>query len=95
MTALTLAVLRHGPTLWNRDGRIQGHSDIPLSAEGRAIVATWRLPAEIQGFDIITSPLRRARETAEILGFPHAPPDPRLIETDWGAWEGVRLTELR
>lgn len=95
MTALKLAVLRHGPTLWNSDGRIQGRSDIPLSAEGRAMVATWRLPAEIQDFDVITSPLRRARETAEILGFPDALSDPRLVETDWGAWEGARLADLR
>lgn len=95
MTSLKLAVLRHGPTLWNTDGRIQGRSDIPLSAEGRALVATWRLPAEINGFDVITSPLVRARETAAILGFPNASSDPRLTETDWGAWEGERLADLR
>lgn len=95
MTALKLAVLRHGPTLWNAEGRMQGRSDIALSPEGRAVVAAWRLPFEIQGFDVITSPLMRARETAVILGFPTAASDPRLIETDWGDWEGQRLAELR
>ncbi len=95
MTALKLAVLRHGPTLWNAEGRMQGRSDIALSPEGRALVATWRLPLEIRGFDVVTSPLSRARETAAILGFPNASRDARLIEADWGDWEGKRLAELR
>ena len=59
MTLLKLAVLRHGPTQWNTDGRMQGRSDIALSPEGRALVTTWRLPAEVHGFDVITSPLIR------------------------------------
>ncbi len=95
MTPLKLAVLRHGPTLWNAEGRIQGRSDIALSPEGRTLVATWRLPAEIRDFDVVTSPLHRARETATILGFPDASCDSRLIETNWGDWEGKRLAELR
>lgn len=41
---MILAVIRHGPTEYNKAGRIQGRRDIPLSAEGRAVVARWQLP---------------------------------------------------
>ena len=91
-----LALIRHGPTAWNEVGRVQGQSDVPLSARGRALVTTWRLPAELAGFDWLASPLRRARETATILGAP--PPlatDARLAEMHWGAWEGETLAYLR
>ena len=102
MTALLL--LRHGPTAWNEEGRLQGRSDQPLSAAGRDAVAQWRLPAEAAAAAWICSPLKRARETAEILhrrlpaGGPKSPDlvqDARLIEADWGDWEGRRLDDLR
>lgn len=79
--------------------RIQGRTDIPLSAEGRAAVAAWRLPPELAAFDAVSSPLGRAVETAEALcagagvGGPRI--EPRLAEMDWGEWEGRRLEELR
>ena len=44
-----LVLIRHGATEWNADGRIQGHSDPPLSAAGRRAVAAWRLPDEMAG----------------------------------------------
>ena len=90
-----LAVIRHGPTSWNENGIVQGRSDIPLSDAGRALVAGWRTPAELDGFAWVSSPLHRAVETATILS--GAPPatDARLIEMDWAAWEGMRLPELR
>ena len=90
-----LAVIRHGPTAWNEDKRLQGRADVPLSADGCAAVAAWRLPVEIAGFAWTSSPLRRAVETAEILGARNLVTEPRLMETDWGAWEGRRLAELR
>ncbi|MEE9481027.1 MAG: histidine phosphatase family protein [Kiloniellales bacterium] len=90
-----LVLLRHGPTDWNAEGRIQGRSDRPLSREGRARVRDWRIPPAFQAYDWATSPLRRARETAALLGHEGAEVVPELIETDWGQWEGERLTELR
>jgi broad specificity phosphatase PhoE len=63
-----LHLIRHGETEWNRDGRIQGHSDPPLSAAGReqAEALAERLAAEPIG-ELWSSDLRRALETAEPL----------------------------
>ncbi len=90
-----LVLLRHGPTDWNAEGRIQGRSDRPLSRDGRARVRDWQIPRAFQDYDWATSPLRRARETAALLGHEDADIVPELIETDWGQWEGERLGELR
>jgi probable phosphoglycerate mutase len=89
-----LAVLRHGPTAWSAARRLQGRSDIPLSPEGRAVVASWRLPPALTACRWLTSPLGRAVETAEILGLA-ARRETRLIEMAWGEWEGLSLAELR
>src|SRR5690606_38605102 len=90
-----LLMLRHGPTAWNEAGRIQGRSDPPLSAAGRAAVAAWTLPPEAAGARWLSSPLGRARETAAILHRGSVAVEPRLIETDWGEWEGRTLPALR
>lgn len=90
-----LVLIRHGPTEWNENGRVQGRSDIALSAAGRAEVRRWRLPAEFAGYDWVASPLGRARETAEILRGAPVPTDDRLVEMDWAAWEGRTLPDLR
>lgn len=89
-----LALLRHAPTEWNRDRRLQGRADIPLSAEARTQYARQRLPRDLGGFAVRCSPLRRAVETAALLGLA-ATPDPRLIEMDWGGYEGRTLAALR
>lgn len=88
-------MIRHGPTAWNEAGRIQGRADVGLSARGRAEVARWRLPAAFAEAVWLTSPLRRARQTATLLTTRPAAIEPRLIEMDWGDWEGRRLAELR
>jgi probable phosphoglycerate mutase len=91
VTALLL--VRHAPTAWNAEARLMGRADPPLSATGRAVLARWRLPAAFAGAPLLASPLRRARQTAAAFG--DATVEPRLIEMDWGAWEGRRLAELR
>jgi broad specificity phosphatase PhoE len=97
---IALALLRHGATAWNEERRIQGTTDLALSAAGRAAVARWRLPAEWPGRRWVTSPLARARETVAILAERHGVMravaiEPRLAEMSHGAWEGRRLAELR
>ncbi len=91
---MRIAFLRHGPTDWNEEGRIQGRIDMPLSAAGRAKMAGLLPPAGFENARAYTSPLRRARETARLLGYPDATPDERLAEHHWGAWEGMTREEI-
>jgi probable phosphoglycerate mutase len=90
-----VVLIRHGPTAWNAEARIQGQTDTDLSPEGRAAVAGWRLPEAFLGLPAVASPLRRAVATAELLGLAPLAHDSRLMEMHWGAWEGERLPELR
>jgi probable phosphoglycerate mutase len=95
-----LVFLRHGRTEWNAARRLQGRADIPLSEQGREAVRQWRLPQTIMRFGWITSPLRRCVDTAEILRAHLPDPGPlrreqRLVEMDFGAWEGETLAALR
>jgi probable phosphoglycerate mutase len=98
MSALFL--LRHGPTEWTAAHRLQGRSDIPLSAGGRRLVETWQLPDRAVQGEWVSSPLVRATETAEVLRRRHHPAkdlriEPRLAEMSFGEWEGQTLTALR
>ena len=90
-----LALIRHGATAWNEAGHIQGRADIPLSETGRRGLAGLRPPPALEEAVWVTSPLRRAAETAKLLGAGAAKTEARLIEMDWGAWEGHTLAELR
>ena len=92
---IPLVVLRHGPTAWNAEKRIQGRSDIPLSEAGLAVVGGWRLQPEFLSYDCVSSPLVRAVETARILGLDPVRTEPLLIEMNWGQWEGRILPDLR
>jgi probable phosphoglycerate mutase len=85
-----LALIRHMPTVWNKEGRLQGRHDTPLDLE---TAPAWRLPLEFAGFRFLSSPLRRARETAARLRVIPAI-DQRLIEMSWGEWEGYTLPDL-
>lgn len=90
-------LVRHGATAWARDGRHTGRTDIPLLPEGEAEAraAAPRLAAE--GFTmVLTSPLRRARETCALAGFgERAELEPDLMEWDYGAYEGITTHRIR
>ncbi|MEO0682827.1 MAG: histidine phosphatase family protein [Pseudomonadota bacterium] len=88
---MIVALLRHFPTDWNAEGRLQGRSDQPLSDASRAALAGLRLPAGWAGAEMVASPLSRAVETARLLGGPGQPAalEPRLTEFDFGDWEGA------
>lgn len=91
---IRLALLRHGHTSWNRAGRLQGRSDIPLDDAARADLAGSRLPAAWSQADLVSSPLKRAVETAELVAGRAPRIEPCLIEMNWGDWEGLRGAEL-
>ena len=91
---MRLALLRHGRTAWNEDGRLQGRSDVPMSEKGRTLLSAVRLPAAWRDVAWYASPLRRARESAACLGI-EATVEDRLIEMSFGRFEGKTLAELR
>lgn len=91
----TLAMIRHGPTTWTRENRLQGHTDIPLSDEGRDMVSSWRVPPALDRFHWVSSPLRRAIETARLLGAENPEIEPSIKEMNYGDWEGSRFDDLR
>lgn len=98
--------VRHGETTWNRQGRMQGHLDAPLTARGLAEARRdgAALRAAIAGHDpyqLMFSPLRRTRETATIIAEELGPglagrrSDDRLKEVSWGAWDGLTFDEIK
>lgn len=91
---MKIGLLRHGRTEWNEAGRLQGRTDIPISDAERTRLSTVSLPPEWQGAAILSSPLSRARETADIIAEGPITTDDALIELDLGAWEGKRGVDL-
>ena len=92
---MIVALLRHGRTAWNEQGRLQGRADLPLAPAGEAQVDRWRVPPGFGDAIVVASPLVRAVATAQRFagGAPRIVPD--LIEMDWGAWEGETFATLR
>lgn len=90
-----LVLLRHGETEWSRTGRHTGRTDIPLTAHGEQLAkAAGEL---VRGYDfrlVLSSPLQRARRTAELAGL-HADIDPLLVEWDYGGYEGRTTKDIR
>jgi len=90
-------LVRHGETEWARLGRHTGRTDIPLTETGREQARTiGRRLAGITFGLVLTSPLSRAAETAELAGLGEvAVVDPDLREWDYGALEGRLTAEIR
>ncbi len=91
--------MRHGETAWNREGRIMGRVPIDLDEEGRAqVAASIPFAREIKPDLIITSPLPRARQSAEIIadGIGGVPiiEDAQIAEVQYGRWEGMVYDDL-
>jgi probable phosphoglycerate mutase len=95
----SLLLLRHGETAWTRERRVIGRQPVPLSEAGRS--QSRAAAGMLQSFaprQVVTSPLARARETAEIVAAALACPlavDDDLAELDFGRWEGRTYDELR
>lgn len=94
----TLYLIRHGETVWNADGRFQGHQDTALNDAGRAQARLLADRLASTHFDAIyTSDLGRAADTANIIAASHylTPiPDTRLREAYFGEWEGLTIQEI-
>ena len=98
---MTLLIARHGQTNWNLAGRWQSTSDIALNAQGRNQAAQLAVLLKEAGYAprrLISSPLSRARETAQILGEEVAcsvETESALTELDLGDFEGQLESDLR
>ncbi|GGO81089.1 phosphoglycerate mutase [Marinobacterium nitratireducens] len=91
---LELICLRHWPTDWNREKRLQGRRDRPLADSSRRELEALAMPPELLQLPWFCSPLRRAQQTAAALGIDFEVAA-ALTEMDWGAWEGQRIEDLR
>ncbi len=92
-----LILVRHGLSEWNAVGRLQGRADPALVHAGREQArALGPLAAAMRPDAALSSGLRRADETLELLGLPldPLPPDPRWREADLGEWTGRLPGEL-
>ena len=89
---MKLYIIRHGQTDWNRARLLQGRTDIPLNEWGRRVAQLTREGLKEVAFDVaFTSPLIRARKTAELILEDKNIPiidDDRLIEVNFGSYEG-------
>lgn len=91
---MKLCLVRHGPTDWNAQGRVQGTVDTPLSEEGKAKMSALLPPEGFERVRAYSSPKLRARQTAACLGLKQVKLDSRLAEQDWGDWEGLTRAEM-
>src|SRR5512143_258393 len=96
-TATRICLIRHGETDWNAQKRIQGHTDIPLNATGRAQALAMAFNAAHQRFNAIySSDLQRAVETARVLAQREDQEIrlmPQLRERHFGIFQGLTAAE--
>jgi len=89
-------LIRHGETAWSRTGQHTGRSDIPLLPESEAVLKRLRPHLKGQSFALIlSSPLQRARQTAEFVGFTSPEYDDNLMEWNYGAYDGKTKDDIR
>ena len=89
-------LVRHGETAWTISGQHTGRTDIPLTERGER--DAQELTSRLKGVTfalVMTSPMQRARRTAELVGFgTRAEPDADLLEWDYGAYDGRRTADI-
>lgn len=100
-----IVLLRHGETQWNRAGRYQGQQDSPLTGTGigqiRSIANTLRpLLGDLERYQVWSSPLTRTQQSVSLLceelglDYKTVQFDARLMERNFGRWEGLTLDEI-
>jgi len=91
-------LIRHAQTVWNREKKIQGHRDTPLTAAGEKQAVNWgQILSQFSWDRILASDAGRARATAEIINACLNLPltiDSRLKEQDWGQWVGMTVRQI-
>lgn len=89
-------LVRHGETVWARDGRHTSVTDVPLTRRGEAQARALRdRLAAIPFALVLTSPRVRAHHTAVLAGFPHALVEEDLVEWAYGDYEGLTSARIR
>ena len=92
-------LMRHAETQWNREKRIQGHQDAPLTAEGCASAGRWGRQVQAHKWDrLLCSDLGRAKETAALMNARLKLPlqsEADLREQHWGEWTGRNIKQLQ
>src|SRR5689334_2227550 len=90
-----ILLIRHGQTEWSANGRHTSYTDLPLTPEGereaealRPAMAGRRIGA------VLSSPLRRARRTAELAGLRVTETSDDLVEWNYGAYEGITSKQI-
>jgi broad specificity phosphatase PhoE len=89
-------LLRHGETEWSKSGQHTGCSDLPLTEAGEDAARLLQPVLARTSFDrVFTSPLQRARRTAELAGVGPADVEDELIEWNYGEYEGLTRAQVR
>ena len=89
-------LVRHGETEWTVTKQHTGRTDLPLTPAGEEKARSLAPRLAQNGFALVmSSPLQRARQTAALAGFPDPRLDKRLMEVDYGDYEGRTSAEIR
>jgi probable phosphoglycerate mutase len=96
MRELTVYLCRHGDTAWSAQRRLAGRTDIPLVARGEQNARQLGQRLRAISFDrVLVSPLARARRTAELAYDGNAEVEDRLLEMNFGRYDGLTVEEIR
>jgi probable phosphoglycerate mutase len=88
-------LVRHGETEWSRDHRHTSTTDLPLTEKGEEVARRLRPGLDRDFALVLSSPRRRARDTAELAGHGAAEVDADLAEWAYGDYEGISSDEIR
>ena len=92
-----VVLVRHGETEWSLSGQHTGRTDIPLTERGRQQARLLEPLLSTANFALVlSSPLRRARETCELAGLgPRMQLEPDLMEWNYGEYEGLTSKQIK